>query len=155
MAQIVILTTICTPLIMAGCSEEILRLLVEMPVLGAVILTLTRPWLASILFNAAFLLWHTPRLLEIAQADEALYHWMLLSIFFTSSLNWHPLIGPLRDSHQMSYPVQMASAFFDGQPVDILAFVLVFSQVSIYHYALAPFWRFAPFADQATGVQSS
>src|SRR5690348_2587355 len=84
MTQVVILTTVCTPLIMAGCPEELLHPLVEIPVLGSILLTLTRPLIASVIFNLTFLLWHTPRLIELAQANEALYHFMLLSIFLTS-----------------------------------------------------------------------
>jgi cytochrome c oxidase assembly factor CtaG len=151
MTQVVVLTTVCTPLIMAGCPEELLHPLVEIPVLGSILLTITRPLIASVIFNLTFLLWHTPRLMELAQANEALYHFMLLSIFFTSFLNWHPLIGSVHENRHMSYPMQMAYAFFDGQPVDILAFVLVFSQVAIYHYAVPSQLNFATFSDQATG----
>lgn len=151
MLQVVVLTTVCTPLMMAGCPEELLRPLLAIPVLGRILLTITRPLIASVIFNLTFLLWHTPRLMELAQANEALYHFMLLSIFFTSFLNWHPLIGSVQENRHMSYPMQMAYAFFDGQPVDILAFVLVFSQVAIYHYAVPAQLNFSTFSDQATG----
>jgi putative membrane protein len=151
MTQVVVLTTICTPLIMAGCPEELLHPLVEIPVVSSIVLTLTRPLIASVIFNLTFLLWHTPRLMELAQANESLYHFMLLSIFFTSFLNWHPLIGSIHENRHMSYPVQMAYAFFDGQPVDILAFILVFTQAAVYHYAIPVQLNFSAFSDQATG----
>lgn len=151
MAQVVILTTICAPLLMAGCPEELLHPLVEIPVVSSILLTITRPLIASLIFNLTFLLWHTPRLMELAQANEALYHFMMLSIFFTSFLNWHPLIGSIRENQHMSYPMQMAYAFFDGQPMEILAFVLVFTQSTIYHYAIPAPLHFAVFSDQATG----
>jgi putative membrane protein len=151
MTQVVVLTTICTPLIMAGCPEELLHPLIEIPVVSSIVLTLTRPLIASVIFNLTFLLWHTPRLMELAQANESLYHFMLLSIFFTSFLNWHPLIGSIHENRHMSYPVQMAYAFFDGQPVDILAFILVFTQAAVYHYAIPVQLNFSAFSDQATG----
>lgn len=151
MIQVVILTTICTPLLIAGCPEELLHPLVEIPALSSLLLIITRPLIASIIFNLTFLLWHTPRLMELAQANEALYHFMLLSIFFTSFLNWHPLIGSVQENRHMSYPMQIAYAFFDGQPVDILAFVLVFTQASIYHYAVPAQLHYSTFSDQATG----
>src|SRR5438270_5380161 len=88
MTQVVVLTTVCTPLIMAGCPEELLHPLLEIPMVSGILLTITRPLIASVIFNLIFLLWHTPRLMELAQANEALYHFMLLSIFFTSFLNW-------------------------------------------------------------------
>jgi cytochrome c oxidase assembly factor CtaG len=151
MTQIVILTTVCTPLIMAGCPEELLHPLVEVPILSNILLVITSPLIASVIFNMTFLLWHTPVLMGLAQANEALYHFMMLSIFFTSFLNWHPLIGSIHENQHMSYPVQMAYAFFDGQPVDILAFVLVFTQSIIYHYAIPAQLHISAFSDQATG----
>ena len=62
----------------------------------------------------------------------------------------------------MSYPLQMLYAFVDGQPVDIFAFVLVFSGVPLYPGYAIPSqfghvsWNavpaqlgLTPFADQA------
>jgi cytochrome c oxidase assembly factor CtaG len=46
----------------------------------------------------------------------------------------------------------MLYAFFDGQPVDIFAFVLVFSGTVIYpYYAVPPQLNTLPFSDQAVG----
>jgi cytochrome c oxidase assembly factor CtaG len=77
---------------------------------------------------------------------------MLGSFLLTSLLNWWPLIGPVRDLHRMTYPQQMLYAFLDGQPVDIYAFLLVFSFVVIYHhYTVPPQLGISAFADQAVG----
>jgi cytochrome c oxidase assembly factor CtaG len=48
--------------------------------------------------------------------------------------------------------MQILYAFFDGQPVDIFAFVLVFTGTVIYpYYAVPPQLGISPFADQAVG----
>jgi cytochrome c oxidase assembly factor CtaG len=74
---------------------------------------------------------------------------MMLAIFFTSILNWWPLIGSQRERYKMSLPMQLLYAFFDGQPVDIFAFVLVFSGVAIYpQYVIPPQLHLSPFGDQ-------
>ncbi|HEY7415205.1 MAG TPA: cytochrome c oxidase assembly protein [Ktedonobacteraceae bacterium] len=151
MTQTVLLITVCTPMIMAGCTEELLRPLVEIPLVRNVVLTLIRPVVASFLFNIDFLLWHTPRLFALAQAHEMVYHLMMISIFFFSFLNWHPLIGSVQEGRHMSYPAQMMYTFFDGQPVDIFAFVLVFTEVPIYSFAIPASLHLSAFADQATG----
>jgi cytochrome c oxidase assembly factor CtaG len=151
MTQIVVLTTICTPMLMAGCPEELLHPLVEIPVLSSILLTISRPLIASIIFNLIFLLWHTPRLMALSQANEALYHFMMLGVFFASFLNWHPLIGSIHENRHMSYPMQIAYAFFDGQPVDILAFILIYTQSVIYHYAIPAQLHFSAYGDQAAG----
>ena len=52
----------------------------------------------------------------------------------------------------MTYPMQMLYAFLDGQPLDIYAFLLVFSGVVIYpYYAIPPQLGITAFADQAVG----
>src|SRR5258708_2350441 len=151
MAQTVLLTTLCAPLILWGCPEPLLRPLFELPIAGSVINFLTRPVVASITFNLLFLLWHTQKLFQIALWGS-LYHVMILSIFCASLLNWWPLIGSMRNVHRMSYPMQILYAFFDGQPVDIFAFVLVFTGIVIYpYYAVSPQLGISPFADQAVG----
>jgi putative membrane protein len=149
MAQIVLLTTFCTPLLLYGCPEVLLRPLTLLPVVREILGALTLPLVASILFNSAFLFWHIPRFYDIAQRNATLYQVEMLSIFLTSLLNWGPLIGAQREQHHMSYPIKMLYAFFDGQPVDIFAFMLVFTGVALYtHYAIPSQLNMTPFADQ-------
>ncbi|HEX4206513.1 MAG TPA: cytochrome c oxidase assembly protein [Ktedonobacteraceae bacterium] len=149
MMQVVALTTVCTPLILAGFTEDLVRPLVDAPVARAIALKLTSPLLASVIFNLFFLLWHTPRLFTFAQSSASAYDLMMVTIFASSFLNWHPLIGSIQEARHMSYPMQMLYAFFDGQPVDILAFVLVFTQVSLYTFPAHV--GLSTFSDQATG----
>jgi putative membrane protein len=152
MAQAVILTTLCAPLLLFGCPEALLRPFVELPVVCPIVRVFTRPLVASLCFNLTFLLWHTPRLYHLALINGTLYHVAMLAIFVTSLLNWWPLIGSVRELRKMSYPMQMLYAFFDGQPVDIFAFVLVFTGVAIYpYYAVPPQLGISAFADQAVG----
>ncbi|MBO0781936.1 MAG: cytochrome c oxidase assembly protein [Ktedonobacteraceae bacterium] len=152
MAQAVLLMTVCAPLMIGGCPAALLRTLLEIPGIREITRLLTRPLIASLLFNLTFLLWHTPRLFDMAQRNEMLYHTMMVSILATSLLNWWPLIGTLPELRRMSYPMQMLYAFFDGQPVDIFALVLVFTGVSLYpHYVIPPQWELPLFSDQAVG----
>jgi len=150
MAQAIILTTLCTPLILYGSPAILLRPLIELPVIRAIVRLLTMPLVASVIFNLSFLLWHVPKFYEVAQQNETLYQIEMLNIFLASLLNWWPLIGSLREEvNRMAYPLQMLYAFFDGQPVDILAFVLVFSGVAIYKlYLIPPQLHMSAFADQ-------
>jgi len=151
MFQLVVLTTLCTPLLIFGCSEAVLQPLVELPIVSNIVRMLTQPLVASILFNVTFLLWHAPRFYDATIANASLYHAQVLAIFLLSWLNWWPLIGSVKELRRMSYPLQMLYAFFDGQPVDIFAFILVFSGVAIYSYAIPPQLGLSAFADQAAG----
>ena len=149
MAQAVILTTLCAPLVLLGCPAALLDLFVKLPVIRVIVRVFTRPLVASITFNLLFLLWHTPKLYHFALVNGTLYHVEMLSIFLASLLNWWPLIGSVPELRRISYPMQMLYAFFDGQPVDILAFVLVFSGTVIYPYYTVPLQMgISPFPDQ-------
>ena len=54
MVQVVVLTTLCAPLLLAACSDWLLQPILEQPVSRAVAQALTRPLVASILFNFTF-----------------------------------------------------------------------------------------------------
>ncbi|GAC1428209.1 MAG: hypothetical protein NVS4B1_12350 [Ktedonobacteraceae bacterium] len=151
-AQIVLLTTLCGPLILFGTPATLLQPFVSLPVIRPIIQIFTRPLVASVLFNLLFLLWHAPKILHFALGNNALYHVQVLSIFVAALLNWWPLLGSVRELRPMSYPLKMLYAFFDGQPVDIFAFILVFTGVTLYpYYAIPTQLGLSPFADQAVG----
>lgn len=152
MVQAVVLTTLCAPLLLFACPDWLLLPLRNVPVLKDSMRFLTRALVASMLFNITFLLWHAPVLYNYALVHGTFYHVEMLSIFLASLLNWWPLIGPVKELRRLSYPLQMLYAFLDGQPVDIFAFLLVFSGVVLYpRYMVPPQLGISAFADQAVG----
>ncbi len=132
MVQVVVLVTFCSPLLLYACPPWLARLAVDNRVTRPVIRLLTQPVLASAIFNITFLIWYAPRIFNATLTNGTLYHVELWAVLLTSLLNWWPLIGPDRSQHRMSYPIQMLYAFIDGQPVDIFAFLLVFTEVVFY-----------------------
>lgn len=152
MIQAVTLTTLCAPLLLAACPDWLMQPLIDQPVRRQIFRFLTRPLVASLIFNLTFLTWHAPNLYNLALNNSALYHVELLGFLLTSLLNWWPLIGPLRRLRNLSYPLQMVYAFFDGQPVDIYAFLLVFTGVVFYTHYTIPHqlieWGYSAVADQ-------
>ncbi len=152
MAQAVTITTICAPLILAGCPAVLLRPVLALPPLRGLLRFVTIPFVASLIFNTSFLLWHIPRPFNYTITNSVLYHVMMLWIFVAALLNWWPIIGSLKELRPTGYPTQMLYVILDGQPVDIFAFILVFSGIPIYtHYAIPPQIQLTPFADQAIG----
>ncbi len=152
MVQAVALTTICAPLLLFACPAWLLQPLIDRPSIRPIARVLTQPVIASIIFNITFLAWHAPKLFHFALEHSTIYHLELLTFLLTSLLNWWPLIGTVRQLHKMTYPMQMLYAFLDGQPLDIFAFLLVFSGVVIYpYYAVPPQLGVSAFADQAVG----
>jgi putative membrane protein len=152
MVQLVLLTTLCVPLLLFAMPPSLLQPLLGLPLIRDVARFLTRPLLASSIFNLVFLLWHAPRLFNLAQGDPTIYHIQLLSITFAAVLNWFPLIGPLPELRPLSYPLQMLYAFLDGQPVDIFAFLLVFVGRAFYpNYAVPLQTGLNSLSDQMAG----
>jgi cytochrome c oxidase assembly factor CtaG len=155
MLQAVVLTTLCAPLLLVSCPDWLLRPIIEQPLLRAISKALTLPLVASILFNLTFLAWHAPAIFDVAQKNNALYQIEMLSILFFALLNWWPLLGSLHELRKISYPLQMLYAFLDGQPVDIFAFLLVFTGFVFYkQYVIPPQLiqaGYSALADQTVG----
>ena len=152
MFQAVMLITLCAPLLLYACPAWLVQPLLANPLVRPIASFLTQPVIASLIFNLNFLLWHAPLFFNFALRNGTFYHVMMVSFLVTALLNWWPLIGPVRELHKMTYPLRMLYAFLDGQPVDIFAFLLVFSFVVFYpHYAVPPQLGISAFADQAVG----
>jgi putative membrane protein len=152
MVQAVTLTTFCAPLLLLAVPAWLVEPLLASKNVRFIARSLTQPVIASIIFNVTFLFWHIPGIFHFALLHTAIYNLELLTFLLTALLNWWPLIGPVRELHTVTYPQQMLYVFLDGQPLDIYAFLLVFSGVVIYpFYAIPPQLGISAFADQAMG----
>lgn len=151
MFQVVFIITFAVPCILFACPDWLFQPAFDWPISRATLKLLTQPVAASIIFNVVFLFWHLPLVYDhtLSPQGSSLYHLMIWSLFLVSFLNWWPLIGPERQLHHMSYPAQIAFAFLDGEPMQIYAFIIVFSGVVVYPYAVPPQFL-SPFADQAS-----
>lgn len=152
MAQLVLISTLAVPLLLLGSPHEIVTPLLEKPGLKRVIVSLTNPVVASIIFNLTFLAWHLPWLFGLAQQHQWLYQVELLVILLVSLVNWWPLVGPVEDVRGLSYPIKMLYAFLDGLPLEIFAFILVYSGVMLYPlFRVPPVLGISPYGDQTAG----
>ncbi len=152
MVQAVTLTTFCAPLLLLATPASLVEPLLTSKYIRFIARGLTQPVVASIIFNVTFLFWHIPGIFHFALLHTTIYNLELLAFLLTALLNWWPVIGPTRELHTITYPQQMLYVFLDGQPLDIYAFLLVFSGVVIYpFYAIPPQLGISAFADQAMG----
>lgn len=152
MAQLVLISTLAVPFLLLGSPHEIVTPLLEKPGLKQIIVSLTNPIVASIIFNLTFLAWHLPWLFSLTQQHQWLYQIELLTIFLASLINWWPLVGPVEDVRGLSYPIKMLYAFLDGLPLEIFAFILVYSGVVLFPlYHVPPILSINPYGDQTAG----
>ncbi len=151
MFQVVFIITFAVPCILFACPDWLFSPLFDWPVTRALLKMLTQPVVASLLFNGVFIFWHLPPVYDqiLLPQGAYLYHLMLWSLFLVSFLNWWPLIGPNRQLHHMSYPAQIAFAFLDGEPLQLYAFIIVFTGVVLYPYHV-PAQFLSAYADQAS-----
>jgi cytochrome c oxidase assembly factor CtaG len=149
MFQVVFLITFAVPCLLFACPDWLFEPIYNRPVAREILKFITQPVFASIAFNLVFVLWHTPLLYDLTIQYSYLYHIMIWSLFFVSFLNWWPLIGHNRQLHHLSYPAQIAFAFLDGEPLQIYAFIIVFSGTILYPYHV-PAQLMNAYADQAS-----
>ncbi|MEO7019642.1 MAG: cytochrome c oxidase assembly protein, partial [Ktedonobacteraceae bacterium] len=149
MFQAVFLVTFAAPCLIFSCPDWLFEPVFKQPITRVPFKLLTQPVVASVVFNATFLLWHVPTIFTRTLIHGNLYHVMLWSIFLTSLLNWWPLIGRQHPSNKLSYPGQMFYAFLDGWPMDLYALIIVFSGVVLYPYAVPVQLNIGAYADQA------
>lgn len=150
MFQVVLLATFAAPCLLLACPDWLFAPLFTRSIPRALLKLLTRPVIASAIFNLTFLIWHIPFLFTRTMSSSTLYHSMLWSIFLTSLLSWWPLIGGDRQLHSLSYPAKMFYTFLDAQPVALYALLLVFGGVVLYPYAIPPGFPLDAYADQAS-----
>jgi cytochrome c oxidase assembly factor CtaG len=106
MAQHFVLMSIAPPLMVLGAPVvpmlrglprpviRWLRPLFAMGILDRAGAWLTRPRVAWIAMNAAYLGWHIPRAYEFALASESWHNFEHACFFFTSLMFWWPVVAP-------------------------------------------------------------
>ena len=106
MGQHFVLMSIAPPLIVAGAPVvpmlrglprwviRGLRPLFRTGVLHGIGAFLTRPKVAWLAMNAAYLAWHVPKAYELALASENWHNFEHACFFFTSLMFWWPVIAP-------------------------------------------------------------
>ena len=150
MVQIVMLTTFCAPLMLFGCSESLLKPLMRLQAARGLGRILTHPVIDSLIFNIVFLLWHAPLFYNPALRNPALYHIELISIFLVSLFNWWPIVGSVQEWKQIGYPAQIVYTFFDGLPIDTMAFIYAYTGGVIYPlYHIPPQLGISAVSDQS------
>lgn len=113
--------------------------------------TVTHPIVTWLAFSAAIIVWHTPRLYDLALHSPGWHQAEHACFFWTAVLFWWPVIG-VWPSHRAWPEWAMIPYLFAAGMVNMgLSAVLSFSDHVIYaSYALAPrLWAISALEDQA------
>jgi putative membrane protein len=149
MLQHILLTLVAPPLLMLGTPDFLARAMLPGKVLN-VVRFLTRPLIALIIFNAAIIFTHWPKIVD-ASVHSELWHFLLHTLIVTAALiMWTPVVSPLLELPRLSYPGQMMYLFLQSLVPTVPASFLTFGSRPLYHvYETLPrAWGISALSDQ-------
>lgn len=151
--QAFLLSTVCPPLLLLSLPDWMLSPLFRAGPLRRFARGYLFLLLATLLFNANFLLWLVPALYDGAIRHAPLHDVQSLLFLLTGVLNWWPLITPAQNAPRWPHPLQLIYLIVDGIPLGLVSVTLFFVDYMPYTvYANAPrLWGMSAGADLQLG----
>ncbi len=113
---------------------------------------LTRPWPATLIFNAVLLVWHNPVWYDATLTTEWIHIVEHLTFIAVGVMFWWPIVDPLRgpDTRPVSPFSKMGMLGLAGVPPTVLGFLFCLLSTPAYEfYARAPrLWGLSAVQDQ-------
>jgi putative membrane protein len=132
MIQHMAYTLVAAPLLVAGIPAWMWRGLLRPRAVSAAWRTLTRPVVATAVFNGVLLLTHWPAVVNASVQSEPL-HFALHAVLLGSALVlWWPILSPLPEMPPLSPPIQMLYLFVQSLVPTVPASFLTFGHTPLY-----------------------
>lgn len=152
MVQHLLLMMVAPPLVLLGVVGMRPPAAEVAPRLRALWTWITRPWQATLLFNAVLLVWHIPQLYNTTLTNDGLHIVEHLTFIAVGVVFWWPIIDPVRgpNTRVVGSFHKIAMLVIAGVPPTILGFIFALASSVFYSfYAAAPrLWGISPSADQ-------
>lgn len=152
MVQHLLLMMVSPPLVILGIAGARPPSPDMLPRLRAVWSFVTRPWQATLIFNAVLLTWHIPALYDATLTTEWIHVIEHLTFAGVGLIFWWPVVDPMRVAHQqpVSPFVKIAMLVLAGIPPTVLGFLFALVGSPVYDfYARAPrLWGMSAVLDQ-------
>jgi putative membrane protein len=133
MVQHLSYTLVAAPLLVAGIPAWMWRSVLRERHVRRVWHTLTRPVVATAVFDGVLLFTHWPAVVNASVSSEPL-HFALHTLILASALvMWWPIMSPLPEMPPLTPPVQMLYLFVQSLVPLIPASFLTFGQQPLYH----------------------
>jgi cytochrome c oxidase assembly factor CtaG len=137
--QLVLITSVAAPLLLAGLPEWLVERLLPLRALRDMMGGIVFAVFAIVLFNGALLIWHIPPLFEAALRDDTLHNLRLLTFLVVGVINWWPLLTPLDRRTRLASPFQILYIAAESVPLDLFGLACIFVASPFYAtYANAP-----------------
>ncbi|HEY9773490.1 MAG TPA: cytochrome c oxidase assembly protein [Planktothrix sp.] len=97
MVQHMMLGMVAPVLLVAGIPESMARAWLKVPLLARLEKILGNPWLAVILANATFWIWHLPALYNLTLENETVHVIEHMMLMITGTMLWWPVFKPIAE----------------------------------------------------------
>ena len=135
MVQHILLIGFAPVLWLLGVPDGLLNYLVRPGWLRRFAYQITRPIPAFVIFNGVFLLWHIPRLYNLALEEEALHIAMHLSFMASAVIGWWPVYSHFEEAApRANLGVQLFYLFIMMFPSTALSAWITLSPSILYPY---------------------
>jgi putative membrane protein len=153
MVQHLVLTLVFPPLLIAGLPGWLVRPLVVRRGVLPIARTLSRPWIAALLFSASIAIWHLATFYDLMMRNHQVHIATHLIFMVTATLMWWPVMSPLPELPRLSPGLGMLYLFLVAIPMQVIGALITFADQVLYPwYAAAPrTWGLSPIDDQQLG----
>ncbi|HEX3299455.1 MAG TPA: cytochrome c oxidase assembly protein [Actinomycetota bacterium] len=132
MIQHLLFTLVAAPMLVAGIPAWMWRKMLSPRWVARIWQKLTRPLVATLIFNGVLLFAHWPAIVDAAVVDEPLHFLMHVVLVGSAIIMWWPIMSPLPELPPLTPPVQMLYLFIQGLVPMIPASFLTFSHRPLY-----------------------
>ena len=133
MVQHMAYTLVAAPLLIAGIPVWMWRAVLRPRPVRTAWRTLTRPVVATVVFNGVLLFTHWPAVVDAAVVSEPLHFALHVLIVGSALILWWPIMSPLTEMPPLTPPVQMLYLFVQSLVPMVPASFLTFGHQPLYH----------------------
>ncbi len=136
--QVLIITLVVPPLVLAGTPGWMLRPLVSNAKFHLMLSKITGVRTCFVVFNVAFAAWHLPLFFNAALTYTGVHFLLYATMFAASIIMWWPLMSPLPELPRAPYPIQMLYCFLMVIPMSLVSIYIAMADGVLYpKYELA------------------
>src|SRR6185312_14827362 len=133
MVQHLLYTLVAAPMLIAGIPAWMWRKVLSPPGVERAWRTITRPLIATLIFNGVLLITHWPVIVDTAVVHEPLHFLLHVVLVGSAIVMWWPIMSPLPEMPPLTPPVQMLYLFVQSLVPMVPASFLTFGHQPLYH----------------------
>jgi putative membrane protein len=133
MVQHLLYTLVAAPMLVAGIPAWMWRRALAPAWIERTWRTITRPLVATLIFNGVLLITHWPAIVDAAVVHEPLHFLLHVVLVGSAIVMWWPIMSPLPELPPLTPPVQMLYLFIQSIVPMVPASFLTFAHQPLYH----------------------